>query len=340
MVIKTLIKNETVYDWVQIAKGIGIILVVIGHFCPNNSPEYWRFIKKIIYLFHMPLFFFLSGFLFRYEKYPYLLLINKKINRLLFPLIMIAILFLVIKYITGFFFQLDNPVNVESVYALFTDPVNSYMPLLWFVYTLFLIFIIYPVFRKVFISNLVILGLFILFNFLFVNNFPIIGAVLINMPFFVIGVMFLEKRDMRIKLISGKPIMCVLFIIIFILIQWFFEMFKMNGLYYYLRFFTSAIFGILCVSNISLLIDSMAHSGWLRHVLLTLGFYSMTIYLFHTLFESTVRIMFYQVLADIQAGFELVTLCAIIAGIVFPLILEKFILRRFRFTRRYILGIT
>ena len=82
-------KKETFHAWVQIVKGLGIILVVISHFSPNTSPEYWLSLREIIYLFHMPLFFFLSGFLFRYEKYPYLLLVKTKINRLLFPYIFI-----------------------------------------------------------------------------------------------------------------------------------------------------------------------------------------------------------------------------------------------------------
>lgn len=42
-------------NWVDIAKGIGIILVVMGH---ANCPEIPH---GIIYSFHMPLFFFLSG---------------------------------------------------------------------------------------------------------------------------------------------------------------------------------------------------------------------------------------------------------------------------------------
>ena len=42
------------WKWVDIAKGIGIILVFLGHF---NIPDTLR---AEIYTFHMPLFFFLS----------------------------------------------------------------------------------------------------------------------------------------------------------------------------------------------------------------------------------------------------------------------------------------
>lgn len=54
---------NTRVEWVDVAKGIGIILVVLGH---NQSPDY---IIKFIYSFHMPLFFFLSGYLTNPSKY-------------------------------------------------------------------------------------------------------------------------------------------------------------------------------------------------------------------------------------------------------------------------------
>lgn len=51
----------------NIVKGIGIVLVVLGHVC-------WD-LTNFIYLFHLPLFFFVSGFLYNEKKYgddPYL----------------------------------------------------------------------------------------------------------------------------------------------------------------------------------------------------------------------------------------------------------------------------
>ena len=44
--------------WVDVARGLGIVLVVLGH-----SPALRGAPKTLIYAFHMPLFFFLSGFL-------------------------------------------------------------------------------------------------------------------------------------------------------------------------------------------------------------------------------------------------------------------------------------
>lgn len=43
--------------WVDVAKGLGMFLVILGHTVKNNEILWW------IYSFHMPLFFFLSGYL-------------------------------------------------------------------------------------------------------------------------------------------------------------------------------------------------------------------------------------------------------------------------------------
>ncbi len=48
--------NKSRYEFIDIAKGIGIILVMMGHFFIYRST-----VTQVIYSFHMPMFFFLSG---------------------------------------------------------------------------------------------------------------------------------------------------------------------------------------------------------------------------------------------------------------------------------------
>lgn len=54
-------------DRVDILKGIAIVLVVMGHIIDGNmakgvlSGQAWTIVYNVIYLFHMPLFFVLSG---------------------------------------------------------------------------------------------------------------------------------------------------------------------------------------------------------------------------------------------------------------------------------------
>ena len=56
------------YTWINIARGIGMILVVLGHAADDtwirseNNNYIAKFVIDFIYSFHMPLFFFISGF--------------------------------------------------------------------------------------------------------------------------------------------------------------------------------------------------------------------------------------------------------------------------------------
>lgn len=49
---------------IDIAKAICIILVVVGHYHPDNAPEWYGIIIRFIYTFHMPLFIFASGYIY------------------------------------------------------------------------------------------------------------------------------------------------------------------------------------------------------------------------------------------------------------------------------------
>ncbi|MBR6903017.1 MAG: acyltransferase family protein, partial [Clostridia bacterium] len=66
---------------IDLAKGIGIILVFIGHI---NFPET---VVNIINAFHMPLFFVCSGYLYdsKYDRLSTRDFIKKKAKSLLFP---------------------------------------------------------------------------------------------------------------------------------------------------------------------------------------------------------------------------------------------------------------
>jgi len=64
---------------IDIAKGLGEILVCIGH---SKFATYYE--VKLIYQFHMPLFFILSGMMINIEKYSIFKFIKKKMETILF----------------------------------------------------------------------------------------------------------------------------------------------------------------------------------------------------------------------------------------------------------------
>jgi fucose 4-O-acetylase-like acetyltransferase len=68
-------------EYLDIAKGIGILLVVLGH---NDFEVISLFVQRLIYSFHMPLFFFLSGY-FLNTAVPFFEFFKKRFNALLKP---------------------------------------------------------------------------------------------------------------------------------------------------------------------------------------------------------------------------------------------------------------
>lgn len=100
------------YDWLDMAKGIGIVLVVMGHtLFPLHSA---------IDVFHMPLFFLLAGFTLKVSRMEVFLL--KKIDSIFIPYIFFSIVSILISCV----------VPHESI---FNGP-------LWFLETLFIVLII------------------------------------------------------------------------------------------------------------------------------------------------------------------------------------------------------
>ncbi len=68
-------------EYIDIARGIGILLVVMGH---NDFSLISPFVYQVIYSFHMPLFFFLSGY-FLDPSVPFFDFLRKRFNSLLKP---------------------------------------------------------------------------------------------------------------------------------------------------------------------------------------------------------------------------------------------------------------
>ena len=86
--------------WVDYCKAIGIILVVYGHVARGIhhagleiNETFFRVVDIIIYSFHMPLFFFLSGLFFyrSLSKRSFIGFFNHKLDYILYPYILWSI---------------------------------------------------------------------------------------------------------------------------------------------------------------------------------------------------------------------------------------------------------
>ena len=125
---------------IAIAKAIGIILMVIGH---AGTPSIY--IGKFIYLFHMPLFFFCSGYFFKGlmdidELIPYC---KKRLLGLYLPYLKYSLLFLLLHNIFFQFYLYEYPYDYIDFLRQFlkTLVMSDYETMLrpfWFIKVFFL----------------------------------------------------------------------------------------------------------------------------------------------------------------------------------------------------------
>lgn len=103
--------------WLDIAKGITIILMVVGHTSISNA------ISSFIYAFHMPLFFIASGFTESYVKYSPLGYIQHKARTIMLPFITYSIIVSFALYLIGKMVFSHLILNGWEGYALWFIPV-------------------------------------------------------------------------------------------------------------------------------------------------------------------------------------------------------------------------
>jgi fucose 4-O-acetylase-like acetyltransferase len=121
-------------------RGIAILLVIMGHLIQFNGLGLNNAVFEFIYSFHMPLFFIISGYIgFKTVKVnglkSYILLLKKKFIGLMLPLLFWSLI--VTKY---FFTDHWTVISIDDLASVF------YRPNLWFLSTLFYIFVFYGLF--------------------------------------------------------------------------------------------------------------------------------------------------------------------------------------------------
>jgi len=152
---------------IDIAKGIGIILVMAGHL---NFP-FWSI--NLIYFFHMPLFVFISGILHKQFNKNSLFIYLKKI---FLSYLFFGFIFLIIDIIRNKNFEFQKIIDILFVFPADLFKVN-FAGILWFLIALFIIKLFVYLFK---INFLVLLFTFFLyFIVIFISNLYNIS----NLPF-------------------------------------------------------------------------------------------------------------------------------------------------------------
>ncbi len=113
--------------WIDTAKGIGILLVMLGHCYLDAKFVFW------FYSFHMALFFFLSGYTFG-AKGDYFSFLKKKARTLLIPYVFFVVVTMLCNGVLAV--THGNEYNVHEILKLYVF--QKRYTLLWFIACMFL----------------------------------------------------------------------------------------------------------------------------------------------------------------------------------------------------------
>ena len=186
-------------------KGFAIILVVLGHIA---SP-----LSSLIYSFHMPLFFIVSGF-FLNPTNELKNEIIKSIKRLFKPFFIYLLLGFIVEFLKRYFLNREQ-LKFEDftgalIYMDYDRLIGTYAFVLWFLPALFigktLVYLILK-YSRFFLIEIVLISIAFLIGYNF--NFPLaIDDGLISAPYIFIGYYFYKNKGV----LANKTIAVILLI--------------------------------------------------------------------------------------------------------------------------------
>lgn len=275
------VKNERI-EWIDFCKFIAIFYMVWGHSGMPNS------LDKYIHVFHMPIFFFLSGYVLKINKIAnFKDLIVKKAKSLLVPYFVFAIS---IYYFWSIVYKIANkPIpepQINLVKGIFTinTVIEPFAAVQWFLTCLFLVEIIFYIIIKVSKQNMIVLS-FILFMFSLLGY--IYGYITCNrlywgldtaftaVVFYGLGYLFNNLKNNRLKKILYSPKLFNILILfsVSIIATYFNGYVNMRIIQYgnYFLFYISSISSILMyliISNCLCRIRQFRNSRLFKYLLL------------------------------------------------------------------------
>jgi len=321
--------NKNHYTEIDIYRGLGIILVVLGHALKQTGETNALFdiLISVIYSFHMPLFFVASGFiaikiLDLRGKESRLDFIKRRAIRLLIPYFAVGLFYMPIKFALSKYAV--KPYDFSSAWKLLIG--ENPNTVLWFLYTLFIISTI-----CVLILNHKNLRIALLVS-------AIISAIawaadteietFKYLVFFILGIYLRKHYDDFNPALKESPLIAAVTAITFLLTN--IMMFATN---YSGWTFVTAISGCILFLYIAIKINSS--KGIVNKVANICGSYSMDIYILSDLIATAVRILVWGILS-----FHYIpcTIICFMVSMFLPIPISKYIIRKVKPLKLLILG--
>ena len=121
-------------DWIDVARGYGVILVILGHMDLGDA------VTTVIYSFHMPLFFILSGMVLS-TKDGFIAFAEKKVRTLVVPYFVLGIPLLISEYVKAIYSgTFDDEVAISWLIRFL---LQKRLWTLWFLAALFIMELVF-----------------------------------------------------------------------------------------------------------------------------------------------------------------------------------------------------
>ena len=252
----------------------------------------------------------------------------KKFKRLIIPYILVSLLIICIKLFTETKMYVENPVSFSSFYEILYIPSAGYF--LWFVYVLFLIFLIIPIFntpRKIIL--LLLLALIWLIIPVQTTDLFCIAQFKSHLFYFVSGCFFSQYQSIIRKKVANINVFILVLCFIVLYLPAHFYNYLSNPVILQCIDVCLALTGIWITLKISRYIAMNALK--LMRLFVKLAMYSYTVYLFHTSFEGFAKSFFIKYplteYLNYNTSFCIMVLITVSTGIAGPVFLHHTYLR-------------
>jgi fucose 4-O-acetylase-like acetyltransferase len=221
-------ENGNRINWLSVLQGWSMLLVVTGHVTLTNefrnpATPISAEIERIIYGFHMPLFMFISGFLLYHTKISggkdFKSVVKDKAKRLMAPFLFFTACTFVLKSMFNSFMRNPAELSLNELIDIITFKSNP-LAEMWFVSTLFLLFLFYCAYQWSLKSRLRIIAMScfcIILHLVFPDNMDMFNLSRISsyMIFLYAGILF-SKYNMH-EYLNSKAALSVCLLLFFFL---------------------------------------------------------------------------------------------------------------------------
>ena len=307
---------------VEAIKGLGIILVVAAHLIKYGTPgiEDWYAIFKFkVYLFHMPLLMFMSGYVFRFANHhtraisEYSRYIRQRANRLLLPFLFIGFVTIIGKLLAASSFNIDEaPPDITSgIISLFYKTESSPVLTIWYLFVLFSYCVATPILLMALGNRWgVLFALSIMLHFIKVDDIIYANRIFQYYIFFVMGCYFAHTQIKTFHFGHLTRLLALIAFFFVLTIPWDRDL----GL---------LICGLLSCMALPALIEVLPDN--LKGILAYFGSRSMSIYLLNVIFIGLAKIFYAIAVPTVYQSFSLLLLITFIFGLFGPLIFRFFV---------------